>query len=291
MKPSLPLKRKSVRLNLSFAVFLLFFCLNDAYAQPASTIPYGNNKEAGHYARVNGIQLYYEVYGEGKPLVLLHGNGGSIAGHKNRIDYYKQYFKVIAIDNRAQGKSVDTLTKSLTYDMMAKDVNDLLEQIKVDSTYVWGQSDGGILGLLLAIQYPKKVAKVAVFGANTAPGKTAVYDEVDQMVVETLKSTKDAHTRLLYELLDKEPHISAADLNRIKAPVLVMSGDRDAIRLEHTLAIFKEITNSNLFIMPGATHFGAYEKQDLFNMVVMDFFNKPFSKVSTVDIFTGKVKR
>ncbi len=286
----LPLSRKNTSLLLLLTLFFLFPFIR-ANGQTASAIPYGNNKEAGHYAPVNGIRLYYEIYGEGKPLVLLHGNGGSIAGHKNRIEFYKKYFKVIAIDSRAQGKSIDTVTKSLTYNMMAKDINDLLESIKVDSAYIWGQSDGGILGLLLAIDYPKKVAKAAVFGANTNPGKSAVYDEVDQMVVETLRTTKDTHTRLLYDLLDKEPHISPADLKKIKAPVLVMSGDRDAIRLEHTLAIFNNIPNSNLFIMPGATHFGAYEKPDLFNMVVMDFFTKPFSKVSTVDIFTGKVKR
>lgn len=264
---------------------LLFISLTGSYAQ---SIPYGNNKEAGHYAAVNGIQMYYEVYGEGKPLVLLHGNGGSIAGQQGRIEYYKKYFKVIAIDSRAHGKSIDTLSKTITYDQMAKDVSDLLESIHVDSAYVWGQSDGGILALILAIHHPKSVSKIATFGANTFPGRKAIFDEIDQMVTDTLKSTKNAHTRLLYNLLDKEPHISKADLGKIKIPVLLMSGDRDAIRLEHTLDIYYAIPNSNLFIMPGASHFGSREKPELFNLVLMDFFNKPFSKRSTVEIFTGK---
>lgn len=279
------MKLNALILKLTPVLFLLFISLTGSYAQ---SIPYGNNKEAGHYAAVNGIQMYYEVYGEGKPLVLLHGNGGSIAGQKGRIEYYKKYFKVIAIDSRAHGKSVDTLTKSLTYDQMAKDVSDLLESIHVDSAYVWGQSDGGILALLLAIHHPKSVSKIATFGANTFPGKKAVFDEIDQMVVHTLDTTKDAHTRQLYHLLDKEPHISKTDLGKIKIPVLLMSGDRDAIRLEHTLDIYYAIPNSNLFIMPGASHFGSYEKPELFNLVLMDFFTKPFSKRSTVDIFTGK---
>ena len=67
-----------------------------------------------------------------------------------------------------------------------------------------------------------------------------------------------------------------------------MSGDRDAIRLEHTIRIFNHIPNSNLFVMPGATHYGSIEKPELFNLVVLDFFNRPFSKVSTVDLFTRK---
>lgn len=285
MKSMFFFKGSYLKLKPAALLLLLFLAFTGSYAQ---TIPYGNNKEAGHYADINGIKMYYEVYGEGKPLVLLHGNGGSIAGQKGRIEYYKKYFKVIAIDSRAHGKSIDTLTKSLTYDQMAKDVSDLLESIHVDSAYLWGQSDGGILALLLAIHHPKSVSKIATFGANTYPGKKAVFDEIDQMVVNTLDTTKNAHTKLLYNLLDKEPHISKADLEKIKIPVLLMSGDRDAIRLEHTLAIYYAIPNSNLFIMPGATHFGSYEKPELFNQVLMDFFNKPFSKRSTVDIFTGK---
>lgn len=288
MKSHLLIKSKSLAVYLIFVVFCSIASLPAADAQTIAKIPYGNNPEVGRYAKVNGMQMYYEIYGEGKPLVLLHGNGGSIAGQRGRIDYYKKYFKVIAVDSRAHGKSVDTLSKTITYDQMAKDVNDLLASIHVDSAYIWGQSDGGILALLLGIHYPEKTAKIATFGANTIPGKKAIFDEIDQMVKDTLKTTKNAHTRLLFNLLDKEPHITKADLAQIKAPVLLMSGDRDAIRLEHTLSIYDAIPNSNLFIMPGASHFGSYEKTDLFNQVLMDFFTKPFSKVSTVDIFTGK---
>ena len=73
-----------------------------------------------------------------------------------------------------------------------------------------------------------------------------------------------------------------------KCPVLLMSGDRDVIRLEHTIKIFNNIENANLFVMPGGSHFGSYQKPELFNMLLMDFFTKPFSKLSTVEIMTGK---
>jgi pimeloyl-ACP methyl ester carboxylesterase len=87
---------------------------------------------------VNGIKLYYEIYGQGPPLVVLHGNGGSI---KNATGFYPdliKHYKVIAIDSRAQGRSTDT-DKPLTYDQMAADVNSLLEQLQIDSVFIWGQ--------------------------------------------------------------------------------------------------------------------------------------------------------
>jgi len=275
--------KKSILLLL-----FIFITFTKAGAQTESKIPYGNNPEAGHYKEVNGIKIYYEVYGSGKPLVLLHGNGGSIKGHTNRIEYFKNQYQVIAIDSRAHGKSTDTSNKQLTYTQMAEDVNVLLDSLQIKNAYIWGQSDGGILGLLLAINHPDKTDKVAVFGANLYPGKKAIFTEIDDVVKKTLKETKDAHTKNLYTLLDKQPNITDKDLQKIKCPVLIMSGDRDAIRLEHSLEIFYNIPNSNFFVMPGATHFGSYEKPDLFNLVLSSFFNDPFKKTSTVDLFTGK---
>jgi pimeloyl-ACP methyl ester carboxylesterase len=228
-----------------------------------------------------------QTYGSGKPLVFLHGNGGSIRSARNKIEYFKKYFTVIAIDSRGHGKSVDA-SPHLTYVQMAKDVSLLLDSLQLDSVYVSGQSDGGILGLLLAINHPKKVSKVVTFGANMFPGKKAIPDIIDKMVEDTLRLTKDFQTRRLFELLGQQPNITEKDLQKISCPFLLISGDRDVIRLEHTLTMFYNIKKSNLFIMPGSTHFGSYEKPELFNTVVMDFFNKPFAMPSTVEIFTGK---
>lgn len=267
-------------------LFFIFITFNKAGAQIKT--PYGNNPEVGNYKEVNGIKMYYEIYGTGKPLVLLHGNGGSIKGHTRRIEYFKQYFQVIAIDSRGHGKSTDTSNKQLTYDQMANDVSVLMDSLKISNANIWGQSDGGILGLLIAIHHPEKVGKLATFGANLFPGKKAVFTEIDQLVNDTLKVTKDPHTKNLYTLLAHQPNITDKDLQKIKCPVLIMSGDRDAIRLEHSIRIFENIENSNFFVMPGATHFGSYEKPELFNLILLSFFNDPFKKTSTVELFTGK---
>lgn len=276
-------------MRVKLILISVFFHLSiPFFAQQKFELDYGNNKEAGSYKHINGIDLYYEIYGSGKPLILLHGNGGSIKSSSARIEYFKKSFQVIVIDSRAHGKSVDSGKTPLTYVQMAADMAALLDSLNLDSTYVFGQSDGGILGLLLAIHYPQKVSKVATFGANLFPGKKAVFTEVDKMVRDTLRVTQDARTRQLYSLLAYQPNISVNDLKKIKCQLLIMCGDRDVIRLEHSIKIFYNIENSNLFVMPGATHFGAYEKRDLFNLVLNDFFNAPFSKQSSVELLTGK---
>ena len=259
-----------------------------SFGQDQTAIKYGSNNAAGNYKQINGINMYYETYGSGKPLIFLHGNGGSIYSSRAKIDYFKQYFKVIAIDSRGHGKSVDTTTKMLTYTQMANDIKVLLDSLGIDSANISGQSDGGILGLLIAINYPSKISKLAAFGANLFPGKKAIVDEIENMVRDTLRVTKDFNRRRLYSLLEYQPNITEKELKTIKCPVLIMSGDRDVIRLEHSIKIFYNIENSNFFVMPGATHFGSYEKPELFNLVLLDFFNKPFSKISTVELFTGK---
>lgn len=244
---------------------------------------YGNNSEVGKYAAVNGIEVYYEIYGEGEPLLLIHGNGGSIGGHRQKIEFFKSDYKVIAMDSRGHGKTKD-IGDSLTYENMTQDINAVLDQLKIDSCYIWGQSDGGIIGLKLAIDYPDKVKKLAIFGANLRPEPNVVYSDIENWLNDALAKVADDYKKRLLWLLKYQPQIQTDDLTKISAPVLIMTGDRDVIRLEHSIEIFSNIKESNLFVMPGATHFGSYEKPELFFKVLDDFFTKPISTKSTYDV-------
>lgn len=275
-------------MNKVFVAFLIFSSTIKVLNAQTPAIKYGNNKDAGNFKKINGINLYYEIYGTGKPLIFLHGNGGSIRNQGIKIEYFKKHFQVIAIDSRGHGKSIDTTSDPLTYEQMANDIKVLLDSLNIDSAFVSGQSDGGILGLLIAIKFPGKISRLATFGANMFPGKKAILDEVDKMLLDSLKVIKEFNKKRLYSLMAYQPNITEKDLQKIKCPVLIMSGDRDVIRLEHSIKMFSNIENSNLFIMPGATHFGSVEKPELFNLVLMDFFNKPFSKVSTLDLLLRK---
>jgi pimeloyl-ACP methyl ester carboxylesterase len=237
---------------------------------------YGSNKKIGKYAKVNGINLYYEIYGTGKPLVILHGNGGSIEDAEQHISFFKDKYQVIAIDSRGQGNSLDDTTK-LTYNLMASDVNALLEQLHIDSAYIWGHSDGAIEALILAMDYPKKVKKAIAYAANLTPDTSALTSATYNEIVTKSKSL-DFKERQLNTLMLDYPHISFSDLHKIEAEILVMSGDNDDIPLSHSLEIYKNIKKSNLCVIPGATHYGAFRKPKLFQEIAIDFFEKPFKK-------------
>lgn len=152
---------------------------------------YGDNTEAGHYAAVNGIKIHYEVYGNGEPLVLLHGNGGSIKSVREQIPFFSKHFKVIAVDSRAQGKTNDD-GDSLTYDLMAADLNGLLDYLKIDSARIIGYSDGGIIGLVTAFRYPKKVKMLATVSPNIRPDSAVLYPAVEADGIKTLAKYEDS---------------------------------------------------------------------------------------------------
>lgn len=267
----------------------LFLCLLGAIIL-ASTgmvaqarIPYGNNPAVGQYANINGIKMYYEIYGQGQPLLLLNGNGGSIRSRSQEIPVLAEKYKVIGVDSRCHGKSA-CMAGDLNYEMMTADVAALLDHLNIDSCYIWGQSDGGIMALIMGYRYPHKVKRMIVTGANVVPDTTAIVPEIHQMMLD-YPSIPDTMQRKHTKLLVDHPNISYAQLAQIKAPVMVMAGDRDAIRSEHTLRIFEAIPNSQLCILPGATHFVVREKPRLFQTFLADFFEKPFEKPSTVDFF------
>lgn len=245
---------------------------------------YGNNKKAGKFADVNGIKLYYEIYGEGPPLVVLHGNGGSISSASSHYPELIKKYKVIGIDSRAQGRSGDT-DKPLTYDQMAADINELLNQLNIDSAFIWGQSDGAILCLVMAMDYPKKVKRVVAFAPNIVPDSSAVFGWAVTGVNRVIATSKDKKEVKLYEMMRDYPNIPYARLNTIKAPCLIMGGDRDVIRPEHLVKIFQHIPNSQLCILPGATHGGAWEQRERFLAILNDFFLKPFRMPTTEDWF------
>src|SRR6185503_16616404 len=117
-----------------------------------SVVRFGANPAAGRTFTHDGIKLYYEVYGVGEPLLLAHGNGGSIADFKAQIDYFRTRYKVIAMDSRDQGKSGDSPDR-ITYEKMTDDLAALLDHLHTRPVYVLGWSDGGIEGLLLGIRH------------------------------------------------------------------------------------------------------------------------------------------
>ncbi len=255
-------------------VFVLAFLFTDIFPQTHSLV-YGNNPSAGHYAFVNGISLYYETYGSGKPLLLLHGNGGSINAFKYQIPFFEKHYRVIAIDSRLQGKSGGS-PDSISYDLMASDFCALLDYLQIDSAYVLGWSDGGINGLIMAMSCPDKVKKLAVSGANILPDSSALpsADIVNTKNFVEHDTTASKTEIALNKMMLYQPNIPFENLKQIHCPVLVMAGDHDIIKPEHTLKIFQSIPLASLCIFPDSNHGVCQQHPDLFNETVLTFFTK-----------------
>jgi len=251
-----------------------------------TTVKYGHNKQAGKFYDIRGFKMYAEVYGQGAPLLIIHGNGGSIRDFIYQIPYFEKKYKVIVADSRAQGYSTDS-GDSLTYEMMADDYAALLDAMKIDSAYVIGWSDGGINALLLAIRHPQKVKKLASTGANLVPDTTAVPREVWDSALpvylalkaKTQKTPEEKDEYKLMRLLAEQPHIPLTDLQKISCPSLIIGGDHDVIKEEHTMLIYKNIPEAYLWILPGSGHSTPIIYKDDFNRIVDRFFSTPYRTI------------
>lgn len=279
------------------ANFIVFVCivliapisLFSQHKKATSIVNYGNNPKAGKYITTRGIKMYYETYGKGEPLLMIHGNGGSISNFKYQIAFFQKYYKVIIADSRAQGKTIDA-GEVLNYEMMADDFNALLDSLHIKSANVIGWSDGGINGLLLAIRHPEKVKKLVTTGANLIPDTSIYTPEGAAIIARWSSNIKDEkqnastkNAEKLIHMIDVEPHIPLTDLNKISCPVFVIGGDNDIIRPSHTVQIYESISQAYLWIVPVSGHATLQSHKAEFNMKVLDFFQKPFKKAKSDD--------
>ena len=248
--------------------------------------PYGNNATIGKFVAIDGAKIYYEEYGKGEPLLLIHGNNGSIESMGNQIDYFKTKYRVIIADNRGQGKS-ELKTDSLTYTQITKDWEGLVNHLKLDSISIIGWSDGGIVALQMGISGKTKIKKMVAMGANLRPdgvNSWAINDvsKTREMIVSKIKVKDNSENwdlgNQLAGLLLNQTNIPTKDLSKIKAKVLVIAGDRDVIRNEHTVEIFENIPKAQLCIMPAETHFAPASNPELFNAIVNKFLSEPFKR-------------
>lgn len=257
-----------------------------------AVVPYGSNQGAGKTFDHDGVTLYYEVYGQGEPLLIIHGNGGSIGTLAAQIAFFRSRYRVIAMDSRDQGKSGDSPGK-ITYEKMTDDLAALLDHLKTGPVDVLGWSDGGIEALLLGIRHPAKVKKIAAMAANLNPSTDAVYPETWAMartMIEAIpaaeKDTPQGRRAIkVTSMMFEEPNIASSALEAITAPTLVLASDHDLIRDDHTLDIFRHVPNSQLCIFPGATHMVPYDDPALFNATVERFFRTPFVKKDRIKDF------
>ncbi len=273
------------------AILFILGCCACRQPAPSNPVVYGDNAAAGHYLNSRGIRLYYETYGEGEPLLMLHINGGSITNFSNQIPYFATRYHVIAVDTRAHGKSTDP-GDSLTFEQMADDFNALLDSLHLDSCNVIGWSDGGISGLQLAIRHPEKVKKLVVSGPNIYPDTTGLVpfiyhylERLNDSLKQKPQTPEVKNQRKIIELDLKEPHnMTLEQLQQIHCPTLVMGGDHDGIPSYHLWLISQHIPKSYLWIVPNSGHSVAIYKKDQFNPVIAEFLAQPYRRIEGLDV-------
>lgn len=233
--------------------------------------------EFGKFIDINGIDIYYEQYGKGDTIILIHGNSESINSFTKQIPELSKHFYILAMDSRGQGNSSKD-DKRMTYELMADDVNLFLEKLKIKNANVLGWSDGGNIGLILAMKYRDKVKRLAIMGANLFNDKTSIDGKINNELRAQRKkiikedSVKNRFRIEMIDLLLNEPKINPDDLKQIQCPTLVMAGSKDVIKEDHTRLIASKIKNSKLIIFENGTHYEPTENPERFNKTVINFF-------------------
>ena len=197
----------------------------------------------------NGIQINYQVKGQGSPIILVHGNGEHGGIFKELTEKLSKHFTVYTPDSRCHGKS--QMTDDISYDLMAEDTAAFIKELGLKKPILYGFSDGGIIGLLIATRYPDLLSELIVSGANLFPKGIRWYSLLAWKIRYLFNRKKSIRMMLV------EPDIKTRELQKIKIPVHVVAGERDIVSEKHTKLIAQNIPGATLDILPGENH-GSY---------------------------------
>ncbi len=221
------------------------------------------------------IAHFYIEKGEGIPIILLHGNGESCDYFQGQIDEFSKQYHVYAIDTRGHGKTPRG-DKPFTIRQFADDLLGFMNVHQIEKAHLLGFSDGGNIAMVFAIQYPDRVDRLILNGANlSADGvkRTTQFPiEIGYKIAKKFSEKSDS-AKLNAEMLGlmvNEPNVKPEGLTGIQAKTLVIAGTRDMIKEEHTRLIAASIPNANLVFIKG-NHFIASKHPKEFNQEVMDF--------------------
>jgi pimeloyl-ACP methyl ester carboxylesterase len=227
------------------------------------------------WAKIHGHRIYYAQRGDGPPLVLLHG-GGDSGEHSfvRQLRVFSEHHHIVAPDQVGQGRTPD-VPGPLSYTSMMQDTAALLQMLKLDHVDIVGFSDGGILALMLAVRHPELVRRLVISGVNIAP-EGLNPEDLEELRASVIPKPKTIDEKLahLWATSPTETELNVALLAKITQPVLVISGDRDAITLEHTLQIFHALPKAELCVLPGTDHATFSGRPDWLNPIIGAFLDR-----------------
>jgi pimeloyl-ACP methyl ester carboxylesterase len=219
-------------------------------------------------AEVNDIKMYYAEYGEGDPILFIHGGLGNAEVWGHQVADFAKDHRVIVADSRGHGRSTRS-QQPFGYDLMTSDYVALLDYLKIDKVTLVGWSDGGIIGIDMAMKHPEKLTRVIAQAANvTTDGVKAdvmdnkTFNDYINVAGEQYRKLSptpneyDAFVKQISEMWATQPAWTAADLGKISVPVTLAIGDHDeAVKLDHTEMMAKQIPGAKLVILKDVSHF------------------------------------
>lgn len=233
-----------------------------------------NEKKIAHMR--DGSEIYYEKYGEGPALFLLHGNGGSGRYFSKQVNSFSKHFNVYVIDSRGHGRSTNT-QKETSFQLMAEDLATIMEQEKIKCADLLGFSDGANLAMVFARIYPDMVDHLILNAGNTVPSGVRTIPHLLSYVqyaivwVGAFVDTGMRNFLPILRLLFRDIGLSTEDLNQIQAPTLVIVGKHDSIKTQHSMYIARSIPNASFAIVTGQGHMFARRNPKRFNQEVLQF--------------------
>jgi pimeloyl-ACP methyl ester carboxylesterase len=270
-----------------FALIVLFGIAGAARAEPQwltlPPTPALPKADAKGYAPVNGIKLWYESFGTGTPVILLHGGLANVDYWGKQVPALARQYRVIVMDSRGHGRSTRN-AQPYGYDLMASDVLALMDYLKLPKAAIVGWSDGAIIGLDIALHHPERLSKLFAFAANSDPSgvkdvnKSPVFTAYiarAEKEYEKLSPTPTQYKAFLDQIekmWEGQPHWTAADLQTIKVPTWIVDADHDeAIERSNTLFMADNIPGSGLLILPQVSHFAFLQDPAQFNAALLHF--------------------
>lgn len=259
----------------------------------ANAVQQSNKKKTG-YAPVNGLKMYYEIEGTGDPLVFIPPAFG-FAGLKS-FTTLAQSHSIISVDLQGNGRTADIPERPLSIEQYAKDVVGLLKHLGISKADFLGESYGGDTAALIAIRYPEIVGRVVTYSATFAPPPNTLNLETTHYDHPLTAETRDVEfQRESYKKVAPDPHywpriyakvgriqwkgFSKEELASVKVPILIIQGDQDFVRLEHSVETAKLIPKAELAVIPDASHFALSSEPDRVIPIVKHFLEKPENRV------------
>jgi pimeloyl-ACP methyl ester carboxylesterase len=250
----------------------------------------GTTTEASGYAPVNGLKMYYEIEGTGDPLVFIPPAFG-FAGLKSFPELVHNH-SVITVDLQGNGRTADIPERPISIEQYAEDVVSLLKYLGISNADFLGESYGGNAAVMIAIRYPELVRRVVTYSATFAPPPNTLNPETTHCDQPRTAETRDVQfQRESYKKVAPDPNywpriydkvgsiqwggFSKEELASIKAPFLIVQGDHDFVRLEHSFETVKLIPHAEIAVIPNASHFALSSEQERVIPIIKHFLERP----------------